>query len=50
MTTDVGEAVEAAPTKGGAEAARSWWLGNPRFRVPYTNTIIVGVASAFFPR
>jgi hypothetical protein len=49
MTTDVGEAVEAAPTKGGAEAARSWWLGNPRFRMPYTNTI-VGVASAFFPR
>jgi hypothetical protein len=26
---------------------RRGWLGNPRFKVPYTNTL-VGVASAIF--
>lgn len=47
MTREAGAAVEAAPTKGEAQAMRRGWLGNPRFKVPYTNTL-VGVASAIF--
>lgn len=46
MTREAGAAVEAAPAKGQLKAARRGWLGNPRFRVPYTNTIVAADADA----
>lgn len=46
MTREAGAAVQAAPAKGQAKAARRGWLGNPRFRVPYTNTIVAVAVAA----
>jgi hypothetical protein len=46
MTREAGTAVEATPAKALPEAARRGWFGNPRFSVPYTNTVVVAAAAA----